>query len=91
MSSAFGVGCLGSGGRLGGCWRDARLLHRSIADYYYFGRLAVITLISHWVHVQCIHDDRDCEGVWGYLTRPTLQVVARGELIDTLANMITST
>lgn len=82
MSSApLGLAAWGVGERLGGCWRDVRFLHRSIADYYYSGRLAIITLISRWVHVQCIHDDRDCEGVWGYLTWPTSQVVARGELI----------
>lgn len=60
--------------------RGCELSRRSIADFLDFGQLVIITLISRWVHVPCI-TTIESEGGWGYLTRPTLQVVARGELI----------
>lgn len=84
MSSASGLdGCsleegeLDGGDMVGNC----DIAHSSICQFC-FGRLAIITLISRWVHAPCIHDDRESvRGIWGYLTRPTSQVVARGELI----------
>lgn len=81
MSPALGVGCLGSRGKTGWVLERCEIFTQEHCQLLIFGRLAIITLISRCIHVQCIHDDRDCEGVWGYLTWPTSQVVARGELI----------
>lgn len=38
--------------------------HSQRCRLFCFGRLAIITLISRWVHVQCI-TTIECEGVFG--------------------------
>lgn len=66
-----------SGGR---CWEAVTSRTAALPVVYFgtFGHHHVdFSLGSCTMH----HDDRDCEGILGYLTRPTLQVVARGELI----------
>ena len=53
MSSAqrlAACGRWGTGGPLGGC----EISYRSITEFLDFARLAIITLISRWVHVPCI-------------------------------------